>query len=467
MAEEKKKDVEAKWEEEKIKKTQFTYEDLQKLIRSEAENIVLEKEFVPLGQLKEEIDAQLRPIAEKVKNGVKALDEGLEKLANLPGPGSDKGVNDGDLKGLSRTGGYDCIADFAKDVYLADLREGNGPSVTYRKWMHDVNTFRGSAKTAGDPTLEIGDPEQGGYLVPPEFSTKLLTKGFENADFVNRCTKVPMARNQVTMPFQKDFTHTSYLHGAMMAYWKDELALKTATKPKFGGITLRLNKLIILIYSSDELLEDSAISMEPLLTTKSYQVMGWKLDEAIIRGTGAGQPLGAITAGNASKIAQAKETGQAANTIVYENIVKMWSRMFAMSKKNAIWVGNDDIFPQLATMGLAIGTGGSAAYLPANGLSGKPYETLMGKEIVWTEHASALGTEGDIILADFSEYLIGQKRGAGAGIQFAKSIHLKFDYDQTAFRYVLRIDGQPWWPTVFTPKRGNTRSPFITLATRS
>lgn len=457
--------VEAKWEEEQKKvNKQFTLEDLKKLVRNIAENIVLEKEFVKLGDLKEEIHNELQPIAAKVEEGKKTLEEELKKLANLPGKDDLKNItgDDSEWKGLSRTGGYNCISEFAVDVYRAGLKEGVGPSVTYRKWVMDVAALR----TAGDPSLEIADPEQGGALIPPEFATKLLTKGFENSNFLRRCTKVPMARNQITLPFQEDFTHTTYLHGAMMAYWLDELAGKTPTKPKFGKVTMRLNKLCILIYSSDELLEDSPISMEPLLMKKSIDVFGWKTDEAVIRGTGAGQPLGVLAAGNAAKIAVSKLGGQAAATIKAENIADMWSRMFSMSKRNSIWVGNDDIFPQLFRMSIAVGTGGSVVYMPAGGLSGAPYETLMGKEIVWTEHASALGAEGDLSLIDFGEYLVGQKRGAGAGIQFAKSIHLMFLYDQTAFRYVIRLDGQPWWPKVFTPKRGSTRSPFVTLAIR-
>lgn len=469
MPEEKKKpepgSVEAKWEAEQAKlKKQFTLDDLTKLVRTQAETIILEKEFVQLSALKEEINEQLKPIAESVAEGKETLEKELAKLANLPGKDGLKDItgDDSEWKGLSRTGGFNSMSEFAVDVYRHGLKEGIGPTPTYKKWMVDVAALR----TAGEPSLEIGDPEQGGALIPPEFASKLMERGFTNSNFLNRCTSVPMQRNQISLPFQQDFTHTTYLHGAMMAYWKDELAGKTATKPKFGKITLRLNKLCIVIYSSDELLEDSPISMEPLLMKKSIDVFGWKNDEAILRGTGAGQPLGILDAGNVAKIAVPKQAGQAAATIVSQNVADMWARLYSMSKRNAIWVANDDIFPQLFAMSIAIGTGGSAVYLPAGGLSGKPYETLMGKEIVWTEHASALGTEGDLMLIDFGEYLVGQKRGAGAGVQFARSIHLMFLYDQTAFRYVIRLDGQPWWPSPFTPKRGLSKSPFITLANR-
>jgi HK97 family phage major capsid protein len=59
-----------------------------------------------------------------------------------------------------------------------------------------------------------------------------------------------------------------------------------------------------------------------------------------------------------------KETGQAAATVVAENVVKMYSRMFAQSRPNAVWLINQNIEPQLFTMSLAVGTGGVPIYMP-------------------------------------------------------------------------------------------------------
>jgi len=442
----------------------MTLDDLKTLIGQEAERIVLAKGFVPLGELKDKVRSELETYVEA--NLKPAFEAEIKRLRNLPGPGGQRDLGageDGALKGISPTAGYECLAEFAKDVYLAG-KQGARPSTKFGKWQTDLDLFREAVKV-GSPSLEISDPEQGGYLIPPGFSTTLLDRGIEESNFLDRCTKVPMERNQVGMPFIKDFDHTTYLNGAMQGYWIDELGAKTPSKPKFGKVTLSLNKLVVMVYSSDELLEDSPISMEPLLMQKSGDVIAWKIDEAIYRGTGAGQPLGILNA--PAHIAVPAEGGQGGSTIVFENLVKMYSRLYPKSFAKSVWVANSDTFPQLATVNLAVGVGGAPAWLPANGLSGLPYNTLFGKEIIWSEQASALGTEGDIALVDFSQYLLGQKRGAGAGVQFAKSIHLYFNYDQTAFRYVIRLDGQPWWPTVFTPKRGATQSPFITLATRT
>jgi HK97 family phage major capsid protein len=160
-------------------------------------------------------------------------------------------------------------------------------------------------------------------------------------------------------------------------------------------------------------------------------------------------------------VSQAKESGQAANTIQYENIVKMYARAWG---SDFIWIGNQEIFPQLATMSLAVGTGGAPVWMPANRAAGMPYQTLMGYPLIFVEQAAALGTVGDLILADMSQYRLVDK----GGVQSAMSIHVEFVADEIVFRWLTRVDGQPLWNSALTPYKGsNTRSPFVALATRS
>jgi HK97 family phage major capsid protein len=160
----------------------------------------------------------------------------------------------------------------------------------------------------------------------------------------------------------------------------------------------------------------------------------------------------------------AKETGQAAATVLTENIVKMWSRMFGPCRDKAVWLINQDVEPQLFTMTVGVGAGGQVTYLPPGGLSAKPFATLMGRPVLPVEWCATLGTAGDIILADLSQYVTISK----GGIDYNQSMHLRFDYDEQAFRFVFRVDGQPWWSSALTPFKGsNTQSCFVTLATRS
>jgi HK97 family phage major capsid protein len=115
---------------------------------------------------------------------------------------------------------------------------------------------------------------------------------------------------------------------------------------------------------------------------------------------------------------------------------------------------------------MTIGTGGTTlvAYMPPGGLSANPYATLMGRPVVPVEWCATLGTVGDIILADLRHYVTATK----GMIEPNMSIHLRFDYDESVFRFIFRIDGQPWWTAALTPYKGaNTQSCFVALATRA
>jgi HK97 family phage major capsid protein len=114
-------------------------------------------------------------------------------------------------------------------------------------------------------------------------------------------------------------------------------------------------------------------------------------------------------------------------------------------------------------MTLNAGTGGGPLFIPPNGVSGSPYATLLGKPLVPVEQAETLGTVGDIILADFSQYALVRKGGMNA----SSSIHVKFLTDEMTFKFSMRVNGKPMWKSALTPAKGsNTLSPFVTLQTR-
>lgn len=309
--------------------------------------------------------------------------------------------------------------------------------------------------------LEEGSLSAGGYLVPEQFSANILEKSLEDAIIRPRATIQPMTSNRVVIPADVDANHQTNYFGGITIYRPGEAGLKTATSPTFDRIALTLHKVTGLCHISDELLEDSAIAVEANVSRKFAQAIVFLQDYDFINGNGTDQPLGITNASNPSLITLTAESGQGANTIVAENIIKMWARMYSAGKNRAVWIANDDTFPQLATMALAVGTGGVPLWMPAGGLSGLPYQTLMGKPLIFTEKCQTLGTAGDIILADLSQYIIGEK----SGLQVATSMHFKFDYDQQSFRFVLRYDGQPSWTSTLTPKVSSTTlSPTIVLS---
>ncbi len=312
--------------------------------------------------------------------------------------------------------------------------------------------------------LNEGLPADGGFLVQTDFVSELLRKTYDLGALASRARKIGVSANAngLTMNAVADNNRaTGSRWGGVQSYWLHEAGTKTPTNPTFRQIELKLKKLIGLCYSTDELLQDTS-ALESIISQAFSEDFAWMIDNAIFRGTGVGQPLG-IT-GHPATVAVGAEAGQAANTILYENIVNMFSRLFARSVSNSVWFINQDILPQLFTMSLAVGVGGVPVYLPAGGASAAPFGQLMGRPVVPIEQASTLGTVGDITLADLSQYLMIDK----GGIQSASSIHVQFVTDQTAFRFVYRCDGQPMWNLPLTPANGaaNTLSPFVQLATR-
>lgn len=310
-------------------------------------------------------------------------------------------------------------------------------------------------------------PSDGGFLVQQDFSTELLKQLWETGLLAAKCKRIQISGNANSIKIN-GLDETSRVAGSraggMRGYWAAEADEKTASKPKFRKIELSLNKLIGLCYATDELLDDSS-ALEGIIRQGFNSEFGFLLDDAIFSGSGAGQPLGIMNSG--CLVSVAKETGQTAKTIVAENIMNMRSRLFANSRGNSIWLINQNIEPQLHKMSIAVGTGGVPVYMPAGGLSGLPYDTLYGRPVIPIEQCMTLGTAGDIVLADFTNgYVLGEKGGIKSDI----SIHVRFIYDESVFRFVMRVDGQTVLANAITPYKGGsdyTQSHFISLATRA
>ena len=305
----------------------------------------------------------------------------------------------------------------------------------------------------------------GGFLVQTDFVDGLLQDLIKSSMLAPKCRPQQISGNANSMKINgvdETSRATGSRQGGIQAYWADEADEKTKSKPKFRKIELNLHKLIGLCYATDELLAD-APALESFIRAAFPAEFAFVTDDAILRGTGAGQPLGILNAG--SLVTVNKEAGQKADTITAQNVIDMSSRIFAGSYLNANWYINQMCLPQLYTMSVAVGLGGQLIFMPPGGLSGAPYGTLLGRPVIPIEQASALGDVGDILLADLNGYVLAQK----GGIQSDVSIHVRFVYDESVFRFVLRIDGQPVRATTLTPYKGGagaTQAHFVALQAR-
>ncbi len=420
------------------------------------------KEKLTLAQLEEKISEivlkSVKPLLEEHKLTLKDVQTEVdEKIEEITGQLAKRPmITEGEEKEDPK-GGFKSLGHFFKDVQIATVHR-DIPGKTSKELV------AWQSKAADATTLEEGDDQYGGFLIPPEFKNELWLAVEQQSMIIQRTTNIPIAHTTIKIPYINGFDESGGLvYGGIQWSWLDELEVKTPTRPKIGRITLDLKKIAGLAYASEEILADSPISMEGILKKGFADGLTFTLNDVLLRGSGAGRPLGILNA--PCLVSVPKETGQAANTIVYENLLKMISRH--SSSGSAIWMANQDCLPQLGTMALSVGTGGTAVWIPSGGASAAPYNTLMGLPLIWNKHCSTIGDVGDLILVDWSQYLIGLKGGQGATGAFDTSMHVKFVEDQIAFRFVFRIDGQPWWPSALTPPQSSdTLSPFIVLAAR-
>ena len=319
--------------------------------------------------------------------------------------------------------------------------------------------------------LNEQSPADGGFLLQPEYANDLMKYAFETGVLASKVRRRPIGANANQLKYNyvvNTSRATGSRYGGMQMYWLEEGGLKTASKPQFQQGVLTLKKLIGLCYATDELLED-AVALEAILRDAFAEEAGFMLDDAIYNGPGGGQPLGLINA--PAKVTVSKTASQTAATVSLANVLAMYARFTSAGKNGGngskpYWLMNAEVMAQLFTMTLG-GTStvyGAPVFLPSDGASGRPRATLLGIPILEIEQAAALGTEGDIMLTDLNQYLMIEK----GTTKYNSSIHVRFIYDETTFRWVLRVDGKPLWPSAVTPYKGsNSISPVVTLETRA
>lgn len=307
----------------------------------------------------------------------------------------------------------------------------------------------------------------GGFAVPPEWRSSIMEAVAGEDSLLSRTDQQSATGNSITFPV--DETTAWQTSGGVLAYWDSEAAAMTQSKPALKEVTVKLHRVTALVPVTDELLEDAS-AMGSYVSKKAGEKIAFKVNDAIVNGTGAGQPLGIMNA--PCRVNITKGASQTATTFHADNAVAMMARMPAQSFGRSVWLINQDVVPSILKAGFAVTTvagtaaGAGALYLPPNGLANSStYGSLIGRPIIVTEACATLGTAGDVILADLTQYLSVVKAG---GLRSDTSIHLWFDQNTTAFRFVLRMNGQPWLSAAIARKNGsNTLSHFVTVETRS
>lgn len=366
-------------------------------------------------------------------------EERRRALGLIGKPRSPAGANRVDDSDPEKTHGFKGIGEFAMAVRGASVPGGMGD----QRLRAEPANFMTGGGSSGE-----------GYMLPPEFRDQIWTLMQEGQPFFQRTDIEPTSAREVEGLADET---TPWGSSGVQAKWRAEGSQMDASKFNVAPKKTPVNEVYAFVLASEELMAD-APRLNARMTTKAAEALNWKVDEAVHFGTGAGQPKGWFTSNALVEIA--KESGQAAGSIAVKNLLKMYARFMRVNGDTPIWLANSELLPELATLTI----GDRAVWTPPGGLASAPEGAILGIPVEWSEHAKVPGEKGDISLISPKGYYCARRT---AGVEFASSMHLFFDYAIGAFRWTFRIGGQPHLSAPVARKSGSaTKSHFVTLAAR-
>lgn len=342
--------------------------------------------------------------------------------------------------------------------YAAMFGTPSPAGITAEEWFRGIHT--GMWRPGIQAAMVEGTGSDGGFAVPQEFAARMLDLSLENEIVRPRARVEPMLSDTRKVAGFDNTSHAGGTIGGFKVIWAGEGQSLTKQKGILRAIELKAKKPSILVEASNELLSDGGQTFESLLENQLTQGLGWGMDDAFLNGKGGAQPLGALN--DPACITVEKESGQPAGTIVYENLVKMFSRLHPALINGSVWVANTTCLPQLLTLqqkitNVAGGENVGGSWVPVLREDGSGNMTLLTRPLLLTEKLPVLGSSGDIILANFSQYVIGIRNA----LSLAKSAHVGFESDTTMYRIIARIDGMGSWKGPMIPKSGSTTLSWI------
>ncbi len=299
--------------------------------------------------------------------------------------------------------------------------------------------------------MRMDNDTSGGFMVPTQVRSTILSVRPQDALVRPRATVIPAGSPPdaaITMPaLDQSGTNPGNMFGGMTFGWVEEGGAKPETNAALKGITLTPHEIAGYVKVTDKLLRNWQASAAFLEGMMREGVNGAE-DYAFLRGTGVTQPLGVINAGATKWVNRA-----VSNQISYVDLVKMVA-VLLMRGGTPVWSMSQSCLVQIAQM---VDPEGHYIWQPnaRDGFAGN----LLGYPVRWNNRAPALGTKGDVIVADWTYYLI--KDGSGPFV--AASEHVECLNNKTVIKIFWNVDGAPWMHAPIKEENGYEVSPFVGL----
>jgi HK97 family phage major capsid protein len=349
-----------------------------------------------------------------------------------------------------RAGGPEARREFESfgDFLSAVRFNPNDPRLSYTDNPAAIDPETGELRSE----FRMDNQTSGGFMVPPQLRQTIMRVEPQDALVRPRAEVIPAGDPPdagITMgALDQTGTNPGNIFGGMTMNWIAEGDDKPETDAKLREITLTPHEIAGTAVITDKMLRNwqaARVFIENLMRG----AVNAAEDYSFLRGTGVAQPLGIVNAGATKWINRAT-----ANHVAYADLIGMVARLLVRGGQSPIWS-----MPQGSLVDIATMTDPEGHYIwqanAVDGFAGK----LLGFPVRWNNRAPLLGTKGDLVLADWSYYLI--KDGSGPFV--AASEHVLFRQNKTVFKIFWNVDGSPWLTAPIKEENGYEVSPFVGL----
>ncbi len=313
--------------------------------------------------------------------------------------------------------------------------------------------------------MSEGTNSAGGYDVKPEWFQKVWDKTRDYPKLLEMTSKIPAASSTLNIPaISESGLADGSRHGGVLGYYVSEGSTATASYPALTQVTATLQTLVILNYVTMQLLQDGNVEgIEKLVNEKCALEILWQQNQAVINGSGSGQPTGILN--QPALVTVTHSTNDSAAMFGFDDLAKMYKSLYPPSRSNAVWLMNPEAYSVLLTM--TFPNAASTSTYPAWSLTYDAHNEfplkLFGRPVIECMNNPQLGNVGDIILAALDQLVCYER----PGIQVDVSDQIQFTSLQVAYRTCYRYDiKSPWLSSLASVDTHYSYSPFVCLSSR-
>ena len=329
----------------------------------------------------------------------------------------------------------------AGDLLLAIARKDT-------KRLTDVYNVEVKAQTERDGTT-------GGFYVP-ESTLQAVMPGLSLTSGLGELiTRIPVSTPSGSIPI-RDYTRAvtanvgdSASASGIASQGRQEGGAYTEETMYFEKVRWEVTDTTSgYVKASRELVNDVPM-IESILRIGIREDVANKEEHFLLRGNGAGQPLGVLNW--PGTIGLAEDTD---NTFAVGDMDEMVSRHLVSNGKKVAWAYFPGTYTSVA--GLERGTGGAVMH----DIQGALPAMLSGYPQFKSQHLPAQGTNGYVVLGDWSQFFMFEY----GGLYIEMSEHADFLNGNIVWRFGKREDGRPIMTSAVTLADGSfTVSPFVKL----